>query len=361
LAPPHRRQWNGRSTTRKRRSTFRGAATAITADRGLHDRGDVQHQDEVDLATFIRSVADRGIHIVCAAGPEAVAAAALFGKAFKRARVGHVATTALGFGERIDSATVRAWLADAPALLVVGLQVRRSVGDMPQLWIDGDDDEPLTARAFRLGETVAMLGDATWCAALGLIGRAEPHVLVERALSRHTRADLEAVAELLDAAARGPAPAQESLNAAEMLIAAPEPRRFLASVPAEVLRRTQLVVHSELARATRVRPRPGFGVVVVEYESACHLEDLVAERWRGLRAGTVVLVANHGAVDGMVAVTARAAVREALDRLRYALSDEGTTLLDPATWEQLRQRLGVAPAAIERIGDGAFELSALPN
>jgi hypothetical protein len=127
------------------------------------------------------------------------------------------------------------------------------------------------------------------------------------------------------------------------------------------LRRTQLVVHSELARATRVRPRPGFGVVVVEYESACHLEDLVAERWRGLRAGTVVLVANHGAVDGMVAVTARAAVREALDRLRYALSDEGTTLLDPATWEQLRQRLGVAPAAIERIGDGAFELSALPN
>ena len=321
----------------------------------------MQYEDEVGFATFIRAVAERGVHIVCAAGPEGVAAAALFGKAFKRARIAHVATTVLGFGERIDSPAVREWLADAPSLLVVGMGVRRAIGDTPQLWIDGSNEEPLTARAFRLGETVAMLGDATWCAALGLVGRAEPHVLVERALSRHTRADLDAVAELLDAAARGPAPAQESLNAAEMLMAAPEPRRFLASVPAEVLRRTQLIVHAELARATRVRPRPGFGVVVIEYESACHLEDLVAERWRGLRAGTVVLVANHGAVDGMVAVTARAAVREALDRLRYALSDEGTTLLDPATWTQLRERLGVAPAAIERVGDGAFELSALPN
>ncbi|HEX6837201.1 MAG TPA: hypothetical protein VF334_11545, partial [Polyangia bacterium] len=103
------------------------------------------------------------------------------------------------------------------------------------------------------------------------------------------------------------------------------------------------------------------GVVVVEYDSACRLEDLVAARWRGLRPGTVVLVANHGAVDGMVAVTARAAVREALDRLRYALDDEGTTLIDPETWAQLLQRLGVAPAPPERLAAGAFELSALLN
>jgi hypothetical protein len=132
-----------------------------------------------------------------------------------------------------------------------------------------------------------------------------------------------------------------------------------------LLRRTQALVQAELARAARIRPRAGFGVVVVEYESACRLEDLVAARWRGLRPGTAVLVANHGAVDGQVAVTARAAVPEALDRLRATLCDEGTTLLDPVTWSQLLVRLGVAPAPIERTGDGVFELAAaaasLPN
>jgi hypothetical protein len=320
----------------------------------------VHEEDEVEFREFIRVVGDAGVHLVCAAGPDGVVAAALFAKAFKRARVHHVGTTVLGLGERIDSPEVRAWLADAPALLLVGVAAR---GDshVPVLSVLGDEHEPLPARAFRLGETLAMLGDASWCAAAALIGRAEPQLLVERALGRHTRADLAEVGELLDAAERGPEPSQDSLAALEMLAAAPDPRRFLASVPAETLRRTQERVHAELARAVHLKPRPGFGVVVVEYDSACRLEDRVAERWRGLRPGTVVLVANHGLVDGHVAVTARAAVREALDRLRYALEDEGTTLLDPATWAELRRRLGVSPADLERRGDGAYELSALPN
>jgi hypothetical protein len=312
------------------------------------------------LAQLVAAASARGVHIVCDAGPEGIAATALFEKAFKRAKVKHAGTTVLGCGERVDSAAVQEWLGDAPALLLVGLRGRRALVDAPQLSVDADG-EPLTARAFALAETLAPLGDATWCAAVGLVGHAEPHALVERALARHTRDDLVAIAGLLDAAARGPEPALESLSAAEMLAAAPDPHRFLDSVPAEVLRRTQALVRAELARATRVRPRPGFGVVVVEYESACRLEDLVAARWRGLRPGTVVLVANHGAVEGMVAVTARAAVREALDRLRYALDDEGTTLIDPETWAQLLQRLGVAPAPPEPLAAGAFELSALLN
>ena len=313
------------------------------------------------MAQFVAAAGARGVHVVCGAGPEGIAAAALLGKALERARVKHAGTTVLAYGERVDSPVVQEWLADAPPLVLVGLHGRRAAGGGPQLAIDADAGEPLAARAFRLGETLAMLGDATWCAAIGLVGRAEPHALIERALGRHEREELAAIAALLDAAARGPDPALESLTAGEMLIAAPDPRRFLGSVPAEVLRRTQALVAAELARATRVRPRAGFGVVVVEYDSACRLEDLVAERWRGLRPGTVVLVANHGAVEGAVAVTARAAVREALDRLRYALNDEGTTLLDPETWATLRQRLGVPPAPIERIGDAAPELSALPN
>ena len=61
----------------------------------------------------------------------------------------------------------------------------------------------------------------------------------------------------------------------------------------------------------------------------------------------------------MVAVTARAAVPEALDRLRAALGDEGATLLDPETWAELLSRLGVAPLPIERAD--ATGLSALLN
>ncbi len=340
--------------------------TAIVADRRLHDRGVVQYEDEAAFRELITATGDEGVHIVCAAGPESIAAAALLKKALARAKVRHVGTTALGFGERIDSPTARDWLADAPALVLVGLRGRRALGAMPQLALDDDDEsEPLAARAFRLGELLAPLGDTSWLAAVGLVENAGSHVLVERARWRHDHAELAEIAALLDAAARGPEPALESLNALEMLSASPTPRDFLDSVPAEVLRRTRALVHAELARTTRLRPRPGFGVVVVEYDSACHLEDLVAARWRGLRAGTVVLVANHGAVDGSVAVTARAAVRESVDArlggLRGALADEGTTLLDPDAWAALRERLGVAPALIERAGDTPFELSALLN
>ncbi len=324
-------------------------------------------EDEAELQDFIRAVADVGVHIVCAAGLEGVTAAALVGKAIARARVAISGVTVSSYGERIDSPASRAWLADAPALVLVGLGMPGVLAaDVAQFSIDGSDGEPLAARAFRLGEALAPLGDASWCAAVGLVGDAQPHVLVERALGRHARADLEAIAGLVDAAARGPEPAFESLNAVEMLMAAPDPGRFLESVPAEVLRRTQERVRVELARATLIRPRPGFGVVVVEYASACHIEDLVAERWRGLRPGTVVLVANHGAADGMVTVTARAAAPKAihhrLGRLHAALGDEGAALLDPDSWSQLRDRLGVAATEIDRLdGDGPFELSALLN
>ncbi len=100
--------------------------------------------------------------------------------------------------------------------------------------------------------------------------------------------------------------------------------------------------------------RPGLGI---EQRRA-----LVAERWRGLRPGTVVRVGNHGCVDGQVAVAARCAVSEALDRLRSTLGDEGTALLDLETWTTLVRRLGVPPAIIERTGaDAGADAHALLN
>jgi hypothetical protein len=304
----------------------------------------VQPHDEVELETFLRAVGERGVHIVFNTGADGVVAAALFGKALRRAGVPVAGLTAVSFGERVDSPAYRAWLSDTPALLLLGLGTPPPLSPaIPQYAVDGRD-EPLPARAFRLAETMASLGDASWCAAIGLLARGVSHWLVERALARYERDELEEIAGLLDAAARGPEPATESLVAAEMLVAAPDPRRFVGSVPGQVLRETQELVRHEVARASRIRPRPGFGVVVVEYDSPCHIEDLVAERWRGLRPGTVVLVANHGCVDGHVAVAAKCAVSEALDRLRSTLGDEGATVLDRATWSTLTARLGVAAA-----------------
>jgi hypothetical protein len=302
----------------------------------------------------MRAVADIGVHIVCAAGPAGVAAGAVLARALRRADVYIAGLTIISYGERVESPAWRGWLADAPSLLLVGLDVKRPLfGDKPQLQVDAAPGEPLAARAYRLAETLAPLGDATWCAAVGLIDDDVPHVLIERALGRHTRVDLVHIAELLDAGARGPDPACESLMALEMLSAATDPRRFLESVPGQLLARTQSLVRSELNRAARIRPRPGFGAVVVEYESRCYLEDLVAARWRGLRPGTAVLVANWGGVDNMVAVTARSAAPEALDRLRGTLGDEGRALLSPEAWEELRARLGVAPVIIERLDEPA--------
>ena len=191
---------------------------------------------------------------------------------------------------------------------------------MPQLAIDASmrrrrpAAEPLAACAFRLAETLALMRDAAWCAAVG------PHRAQRAARARRAGAGA--------AHARRP---RGDRGAARRRRARAGAARSSRSTPARCWRRRPTRAASSAAcpprccarrrrwsppswRARRrVRPRPGFGVVVVEYDSACRLEDLVAERWRGLRPGTVVLVANHGAVEGAVAVTAKAAVREAVD------------------------------------------------
>jgi hypothetical protein len=295
-------------------------------------------QDEVELLAFLRS-ATGGVHIVCATGPDSVAAASVVARAIRRGGVGLSGLTAIGPGERPDSPAARAWLHDVPSLLRIGLGAVPSIIDgidgtrgadgvdgTPQLSIDGDVDggEPLAARAFRLAQTITHVGDAGWCAAVGLIRRAPSHFLVERALGRCARVELEHIAELIDGAARAPEPAALSLMTVEMLAEAVDPRRFLASVPAEYLRQAHAQVRAELQRVARIRPRPGLCTLVVEYDSECRVEDLVAACWRGLRPGTSILVANHGAVAGKV-----------------CLFDGETTLVEREVWAARLERLGV--------------------
>jgi hypothetical protein len=305
----------------------------------------------------MRAVAETGVHLVVAGRAAELAAGALLAKAMQRGGIRVAGVSVIGWGEQLRGPVLRRWLAGARSLLVVGGRSALPLLDgVPQLTVHDDPatkGEPLSARAFRLGETLASLGDATWCAAAGLGAAvdelAPPHELVERALARHGRDELSQLTELLDGATRGPEPAREMLSALEMLTAAPDPRRFIDSEPGQLLVRNLALVRQQTARAAHLRPRGGFGVLVVEYDSPCRIEDLVAQRWRGLRPGTAVLVANHGGVAGRVAITARAALPEALERLHSVVGDEGHALLAPADWSQLLSRLGVEAAPIERL------------
>ena len=306
----------------------------------------------------MRAIAESGAHVVVSGGAAELAAGALVLKAMQRANIRLDGVSVIGWGEELSSAALATWLRGVPALVVIGgRSAQPLLADVPQLTLFDDpasnEGEPLSARAFRLGETLSSLADATWCAAAGMAATvaevAPPHALVERALHRHARAELAQLAELLDGATRGPEPAREMLAALEMLAAAPDPRRFLDSEPGQLLLRNVVLVRQQTALACKLTPRAGFGVLVVEYDSPCRIEDLVAQRWRGLRPGTAVLVANHGGVAGHVAVAARAALPEALERLHSVVGEAGHALLPPPAWSQLLSRLGVDAATVERL------------
>lgn len=296
------------------------------------------------------------VHVVCAPGAAAVAASALLLKALDRAGLRPAALTVIGYGERLEGPTARRWLADAQALLLVGLGTPAPLlPGVPQLAVEATAEESLVEHAFRLGQTLAPLDEFVWIAALGLIGGRAPHLLVARALGQTPYDLLHQAAELLDGAARAPEPAPTSLLALELLAAAPTARDFLARPEAAALHQAMAQVQSELDRALQVRPRVGRGVVVVEFDSPCRLEDLVATRQRGLPPGTAVLAANHGAIEGQVTVAARrAGAGPPTTGTLGRLEDEGTTQLDPATWAQLLARLGFSRP-------GAVGASLLPN
>jgi hypothetical protein len=315
----------------------------------MHD----QRQDARELEAFLHTLGRRGVQLVTTGARACLAATALLGKALKRAGVPLSGLTTASLGLSLDEPEARAVLHTAPALLVVGAGRggRRLPEAVPQLIIDGAPDEPLVARALRLAGTLGAGDELAWVAALGLVQDQRQHPIVARATAQHRRADLVHVAELLDAAGRSPMPGMMSVMAMELLMAAPDPVRFLAAEPCELLRKCQAIVTAELGQATRVRPRAGHAaVLVVEYDSACRLEDWVAARWRGLKAGTVVLVANHGWVEGRVAVVARCGSPETLAQLCLPLGAGDAALLSLGAWADLLARLGVPPALLKARG-----------
>jgi hypothetical protein len=333
-------------------------------DRGtlIAAAGDMSNErrDEIELLGFARATAARGVQLVTAGDQASLAAAAVLGKALKRVGVPLTGLTVASAATRLDDAEALAAMREAAALLVVGGAVpgQLLIEGVRQFSVAAAAGEPICAVALRLAETIAN-ADAGWVAALGLLDHRRPHAITQQALTRHTRDDLQRVVDLLDAAGRSPMPGMMCVMALELLIVAPDPRRFLAAEPSDLLRKCQAIVAGELVRAAHLRPRPGHAAVVIEYDSACRVEDLVAQRWRGLRPGTAVIVANHGWVEGRVAVVARSASPDALEPLRPTLGDAGEALLSLPAWADLLARLGVPPAPIVATAEPALDFAEL--
>jgi hypothetical protein len=319
--------------------------------------------DEIELLGLTRAVASvGGVHLLAYGDAAGLAATALLLRALRRSDTSVAALGAWSRGHGTETPGLRRWLRVARGLIVVGgptAEVQRlgRADDLPRLVVAASDDETLTERAFRLGERLVLLADATWVAAAGMPRAAwgvPAHALIERTLARHTRDDVVAVSELLEAAGRGPHAAGTSLLAVEQLATASDPRQLLGSRAGQLLRANAQIVHAEAARAAATRPIAATGgqLLVVEYASPCRIEELVAERWRGLRPGTAVLVAGHHPTDGQVTLLARAAAPEALERLDLfapGLAAGGTACLSAGDWLHLRARLGLTapPPALD--------------
>jgi hypothetical protein len=334
--------------------------------------------DEIELLGLTRAVASLGgVHLLAYGDPTGLAGAALLLRALRRSELPLAALGVWSRGMGTDSPGLQRWLNAARGLIVVGgpesdVQRLGRADDLPRLVINESADEPLSARAFRLGERLALLADAVWVAAVGLPRAAwgvPAHALIERALARHSRDELARVNELLEAAGRGPHAAGTSLLAIEQLATTADPRVLLGSRAGHLLHANAQIVHAETARAGATRPIAASGgrLLVIEYVSPCRIEELVAARWRGLRPGTAIIVAGHHPTRGEVTLVARAAAPEALEPLGlYApgLAAGGCAVLSAADWSRLRARLGIfapAPALDEPVAMPASIASPLMN
>ena len=251
------------------------------------------------------------------------------------------------------------WLADAPALLLVGLRVRRSVGDMPQLC-----DRRRRARAAERARLPPRRNPGH-ARRRHLVRRARPasaapsRTCSSSARCRATRrAELATIAELLDAAARGPEPAPRvAQRRSRCWWPRPSRAAFRQRARRGACAARQRIVRAELARATRVRPRARLR----------RRRRRVRQRLPPRRSGRRALARparrhrrarrqprrrrRHGRRH-----RARRRARGARSPALRAVGDEGTTLLDPDTWAAAAPAARRRAAAIERIDDGAVRV-----
>jgi single-stranded-DNA-specific exonuclease len=309
-------------------------------------------------ATFLEQQNKSARFIVfCHFDADGLAAGAVFGRALPRLGFTNVQVVPSGRGESAfeDQARERLAASEPDALIVTDLGIDRSgvLPNVPTLLVDhhrpegeppgaavvsGYDWEPIPCSAWLAYELLAPLAnieDLSWIAAVGIlsdIGDSAPWDALPATKKRYTAKWLKEAVALINASRR--ASTFDVDTPLRMLMQADHPRAVSENdeLGAGKLRAYRAEVNAQLAQARRQAPIFGSTanppIAIIKIDSPCQVHPLIAQQWRGRLRDHVVICANTGYLPGIVACSARTALKDlSLPKLFQSLDlgdDAGT-------------------------------------
>ncbi len=295
--------------------------------------------------------------VFCHFDADGLAAGAVFGRALPRLGFTNVQVVPSGRGESAfeDQARERLAASEPDALIVTDLGIDRSgvLPNVPTLLVDhhrpegeppgaavvsGYDWEPIPCSAWLAYELLAPLAnieDLSWIAAVGIlsdIGDSAPWDALPATKKRYTAKWLKEAVALINASRR--ASTFDVDTPLRMLMQADHPRAVSENdeLGAGKLRAYRAEVNAQLAQARRQAPIFGSTanppIAIIKIDSPCQVHPLIAQQWRGHLRDHVVICANTGYLPGIVACSARTALKDlSLPKLFQSLDlgdDAGT-------------------------------------
>lgn len=277
--------------------------------------------------------------IFCHFDADGLAAGAVLGRALPRLGFTDVQVVPSGRGESAfeDEARQRLAALEPAALIVTDLGVDRAgvLPDVPTLLVDhhrpegeppgatvvsGYDWDPIPCSAWLAYELLAPLAEIenlAWIAAVGIlsdIGDSAPWDGLAAAKKRYTAKWLKEAVALINASRR--ASTFDVDTPLRMLMQADHPRAVSDDtiLGADKLRAYRAEVNTTLAEARRQAPLFGSAndppVALIKINSPCQIHPLIAHQWRGRLRDHVVICANTGYLPGIVACSARTALKD---------------------------------------------------
>ena len=191
------------------------------------------------------------------------------------------------------------------------------------VWVGAAGHEPVAPTALLAYELLRgvrglEVEDLAWLAALGTVadlGPDAPFPSIAAVLARAGKGNVREAVALLNAPRRS---AKHELHVAwDVLAAAREPADIARGrVPGvERLQAIRVEVQREVDRCARTPPRFGGDAALLLFSSGAKVHPLVAARWAGRLAGSIVVAANTGYLPGRVNFAIRS--RRDVDLLRW--------------------------------------------
>jgi single-stranded-DNA-specific exonuclease len=187
-----------------------------------------------------------------------------------------------------------------------------------------------------------------WIAAVGALsdlGDAAPYALLQNQLRHHGKTKMRDLVSLINSAHRAEGDPGQGLVA---LLEHPDPNRLLRSKHGSVLylRDCQAKVRSRLNAARKAAPRFLGRFAVIEIESDCPVQSIVAQIWRSRLRDALILVANRRTDREEVQLSARCGASDSVvaELARLGLEVRGHkrsagAILAPEVWETFLKNL----------------------